>query len=796
MTEEEVMDESTQRVALWDTTDSGVMYSVHAYLMWHSGSVFRNSIPDREQRTIYLDMRADEAEEFASRHGLDMSDRRRVESITSLDSQTQHEPGEAPVCYLDVELIEQGLALPPSTPPQGITLEPLEVGWPRYNDYDEFRRAYRDLGYYIKHYPGEVDYHFQRLQRSYLRIANYHFHQEVDSFHFIPPEFHIIGVPDDRRRQIAQLNLAHDVGQTIVLRGQIIEISEPKTTYTSIAWKCKDANCRTVHFVEQDANGMVTKPEPSCGKFEEMEHGESNGCTSKHFLRLPPPMSNATAIQRLTLQEEELTNGEARTITLEIRGSLTEKMVAGQGVEVVGALLTEPVTKGSLLENKYVLVKSVTERSDVISNIAVTEGEREEIRAFVAGTPYQERMKMVIDSWAGRVYAEDHIKEAIILQSCGGTYNAYSETRGTMHILIVGDPGTAKTKLLQLAAKLHPGSRFVQADVTTQAGLTAACSQVEDMYTGKKKWALVPGALALTHPEAVCAVDEFNLYKGDFGDFNNAMESGEVFVNKVVKGRVVTAAPVLAGANPNNGNKKKWLRGEQVSYSDQIGLEFTMLQRFTIIFILEDTPDYNRDENIALSMTKGISVDMVTAEDETELSMDFIQRYLAVARSVNPLLNEEAQRYIAKSHADKRKENGEDSADLRSHRQVNSLWRLASAVARFELAEVITKDHIALAEKILAESLEEKDPGLLTTGVTKADRELQAAVEEGIIHFFQVTDSEDGFDLPTLHGEVSKSISGWRTPSLMEFENILIGLTQSGGKGFMQAGEKYYKWEE
>ena len=91
MTEEEVMDESTQREALWDTTDSGVMYSVHAYLMWHSGSVFRNSIPDREERTIYLDMRADEAEEFASRHGLDMSDRRRVESITSLDSQTQHE---------------------------------------------------------------------------------------------------------------------------------------------------------------------------------------------------------------------------------------------------------------------------------------------------------------------------------------------------------------------------------------------------------------------------------------------------------------------------------------------------------------------------------------------------------------------------------------------------------------------------------------------------------------------------------------------------------------------------------
>ena len=123
---------------------------------------------------------------------------------------------------------------------------------------------------------------------------------------------------------MSQLNLAYDVGQLISLRGQIIEISEVKTTFTSIAWKCKDTNCREVHFVEQDQYlGTVAKPEPSCGKYAEMQHGQSNECNSKHFIRLPPPMSNAVSIQRVTLQEEELTNGEARTITVEIRGSLT-----------------------------------------------------------------------------------------------------------------------------------------------------------------------------------------------------------------------------------------------------------------------------------------------------------------------------------------------------------------------------------------------------------------------------------------------------------------------------------------
>jgi len=789
---EETLDESAQRTSMWDDVDSRILHSVHAYLMYHSGALYRNSEPDREARTISIDMQADGAEAHAVRMGFDMSDRRRVEAMLSLDTQSQHAPGDTPICYLDVEMIEEAFHLP-AYAPAGITLEPLEVGWPRFSDYEDLKRNYRELSYYLKHYPSEVDYQFQRLQRTYLQVANYEFIQEVDSFHFIPPEYHIIGVSNDRNRNFVQLNSEYDVGQLVVLRGQVIEISEPKHTYTSIAWKCKDSNCREVHFVEQDpVLGVVAKPEPSCGKYAEMEHGESNNCSSRHFIRLPPPMSNAQIVQRMTLQEESLTNGEARTVTLEVRGALTESVIAGQGIEVVGILATEPISKGSLLENKFILVKSITERTDVVSNVTVTESEREAIQAFVDTVSYADRMKQVTDSWAGRVYAEDHIKEAIILQSCGGSYNAYSETRGTIHMLVVGDPGTAKTKLLQLATKLHPGSRFVQADVTTQAGLVGACSQVEDMYTGKKKWALLPGALALTHPDAICAVDEFNLYKGDFGDFNNAMESGEVFINKVVKGRIVTAAPVLAGANPNNGNKKKWIRGEQVPYTQQIGLDFTMLQRFAIIFVLEDTPDYERDRNISLSMTKGIST-RITEEEDEGLDLAFIQKYLAVARSIDPLFTKKAEDYVADMHAQKRKENT-DSDDLRSHRLVNSLWRVACAIARFELSETVTIDHIHLAEKIMAESLQEKDPGLFTTDQSKADRELRKAVEEGIINYFVDNDSDEGIDALGLHESVSKSISGWRKPTLNEFEQILASLSEKEGNGFMRAGDRYYPW--
>ena len=772
----EILDEESQRVNMWDATDSGILRSVHAYLVWHSGAGFRESISSNNERSMYLDGLGEEAVAHAEEHGYDMSDDRRIRSLLSLDTQTQHEPGDSPVCYLDIQFIENGFVLPFAEPPN-LSLEPLKVGYPRFSNYEEFKKTYKELSYYIQYYPGEVDYQLMRLQREYLPLANYEFKQEVDSFHFIPPEWRIVGIPCQRERSISKLNMAYDVGQIVKVAGQIIEISEKKTTFDIIAWKCKDVNCRQVHFVEQDQYlNTVSKPEPNCGKYQEQQFGESNGCNSKHYIRLPPPMSNAVELQRLTIQEETLENGEARTLKLEIRGAMCDTLTAGQGIEVVGVLQTEPVSKGSLLEDKFLLVKSVTEKTDLFSQITISDSDREEITAFADANSLDDRMSQIIDWWAGRIYSEDAIKKAIILQQCSGTYNAYSKTGGNIHILLVGDPGTAKTKLLELTAELHPQSRFVNAENATQAGLTGACLQVEDMYTGKKQWALQPGSLALTHRDATCAIDELNLYKGDMGDFNTALESGKVYINKVVKGTVKTEASVICGANPDNGNRKKWIRGEQIPYADQLTLEFTLLQRFAAIFVLEDIPDFERDKMIGLAMTKGITEGEDIEVDNSR--MDFVRKYLTVAREFQPKLTPAAQKYIAEEHARKRAENEGGSDSLRSHRQVNSLSRLTTAIAKFDFSKNATMKHIKYAESILAETLEEKDPGLITTGKTLAERELDEKCREHISEYFDnLTDEEkqNKHSLDTIHGKVCESLDGkgWRKPSLLEIRQIV-----------------------
>jgi DNA replicative helicase MCM subunit Mcm2 (Cdc46/Mcm family) len=254
------------------------------------------------------------------------------------------------------------------------------------------------------------------------------------------------------------------------------------------------------------------------------------------------------------------------------------------------------------------------------------------------------------------------------------------------------------------------------------------------------------------------------------GDFNDALESGEVYVDKIVKGKVITDCSAICGCNPDNGNKKKWIRGEQLSYADQLGLDFTITQRFAAIFVLEDIPDLHRDEQIGLSMIKGVTENEDVDVDPNKLH--FIQKYIAMSKEINPLLTPGAANYIAKEHARKRAENQGGSDTLRSHRQVNALARLTTAIARFDFSTKATMTHVRYAESILAETLEEKDPGLIRTGKTLAERQLEDECKEQITLYFDTLTTEaktQVHNVEQIHKFICDNLGGgWRQPTRLE----------------------------
>ena len=176
-------------------------------------------------------------------------------------------------------------------------------------------------------------------------------------------------------------------------------------------------------------------------------------------------------------------------------------------------------------------------------------------------------------------------------------------------MLIIGDPGTAKSKLLDLACDLARGSRKCDASSATAAGLTGACVQQQDLYTNQKRWAVLPGEIPLTPEGAVCAIDEFNLYKGDYGDVNLAMESGEVIISKVVKARLPVKCAIIAGANPDGKQSKRKKFNKMIPLAEQIELDHTLLQRFDMIFVILDVADKDKDEKIGFAMLRGLTED-------------------------------------------------------------------------------------------------------------------------------------------------------------------------------------------
>ncbi len=161
----------------------------------------------------------------------------------------------------------------------------------------------------------------------------------------------------------------------------------------------------------------------------------------------------------------------------------------------------------------------------------------------------------IAQSIAPSIYGYDEIKKALALQLFGGTPDKRlidgGLIRSDIHILLIGDPGSAKTRLLQAVSSIVPKGIYVSGKSTSSAGLTASAERDEISEGG---WTLRAGALVLGSGGEV-SIDEFDkISADDKSALLEALESQTISVAKAgIVARFNTKTSVLAAANPKFG---------------------------------------------------------------------------------------------------------------------------------------------------------------------------------------------------------------------------------------------------
>ncbi len=402
--------------------------------------------------------------------------------------------------------------------------------------------------------------------------------------------------------------------------------------------------------------------------------------------------------QKIVLQErpEEVPPGQLpRSIEVVLTDELVDAARPGDRIVVVGVVRVRPDTtlgKKRGIFDLYIEANNIEVSQKVLEEVTITREDEERIRAL-ARDPWVR--KKIVTSIAPTIYGMWDIKEAIALALFGGVPKQHRDgtrRRGDIHVLMIGDPGTAKSQLLQYVVKIAPRAIYTTGKGATAAGLTAAV--IRDKTTGE--YYLEAGALVLADG-GVAAIDEIDkMREEDRSAIHEAMEQQTVSIAKAgIVARLNARTTVIAAGNPRFG---RYLPDRPLA--ENINLPPPILSRFDLIFVIRDIPDPDRDRALARFV---LQVHSDAESIKPEIPPDLLRKYISYARRyVKPKLTEEAMKLLEDFFTEMRKAaGGPNSAIPLTARQLEALIRLAEAHAKMKLKDRVTREDAEAAIRLV-----------------------------------------------------------------------------------------------
>jgi len=550
-------------------------------------------------------------------------------------------------------------------------------------DFDGLLATEPKLAQQLMDDPDEYLEYANRAAKAQLQIEEPEYAEEIGKL-----TVRFQGLPESTPLRI--LGSKH-IGKLVMLEGIVVRASPARPMVMEASFKCKW--CGATSNISQ-SGPFLTAP-LACSAPE---------CRRKSSFDFIQEESTFIDSQDVRIQErpEDLPPGQLpRWLDIKLlERDLVDAARPGDHVSVVGvtrAVASRLPRVGQLrsftlhLDTNYIDVESKEP-----DKVLITPEEEKKILELAKDPKIHD---MVIQSLAPSVYGYEHIKEAIMYLLFGGTAKHFPDItiRGDLNVLIVGDPGTAKSQLLQYVAKIAPRGLYTSGRGTTAAGLTAAV--LRDKSGGMT---LEAGALVLAD-KGIAAIDEMDKMRTeDRVAIHEVMEQHTV---SIAKGGIVATlnarTSILAAANPTLGRYDPYR-----TVGENISLPVTILSRFDLIFVLRDVPEKIKDtqmtEHILDLHRTGVS------PVEAPIESDIFRKYISYAKNLKPILTQEALDQLKEFYLLMRSASETEGTPVAiTARQLESLIRVAEARARVALRDKVTLEDAERAINIMKTSLEQ-----------------------------------------------------------------------------------------
>ncbi|KAK2978268.1 hypothetical protein RJ640_017119 [Escallonia rubra] len=333
-------------------------------------------------------------------------------------------------------------------------------------------------------------------------------------------------------------------------------------------------------------------------------------------------------------------------------------------------------------------------------------------------------------SLAPNIWELDDVKKGLLCQLFGGsalTLESGASFRGDINVLLVGDPGTSKSQLLQYIHKLSPRGIYTSGRGSSAVGLTAYVAK--DPETGET--VLESGALVLSD-RGICCIDEFDkMSENARSMLHEVMEQQTVSIAKAgIIASLNARTSVLACANPSGSRYNP-----RLSVIENIHLPPTLLSRFDLIYLILDKADEQTDRRLAKHIVSLHFEDPENFEQEV-MDLPTLTAYVSYARKhIQPQLSDEAAEELTRGYVEMRRRGNFPGSSKKvitaTPRQIESLIRLSEALARIRFSEWVEKGDVMEAFRLLQVAMQQSatdhstgtiDMDLITTGVSASER--------------------------------------------------------------------------